>query len=295
MESSPQKMMKSIASMPFVKATLKAMLRNCKVLLWSGTTAAALSLMIAVPPALAICGQTPGRLEYWQAPMQQHWQQLQQRTNYPWGQARPYGTISGTRITLTADFDRLNGTQKHEVLNLLDGDYEYWDEVFTDEMVQTGIEQGTIGPMPYEVYASDGRLITGVYDGCTRVRTLTEQARYGFYYNTMSRILPEGSYPNPEALRNAGRPGWRQVNRPISATAERNVRLRFWNAVGYSQAGALWIAWVPEHGYFEINVPSGNDASLQRFWRVAPREYNYRVVARDGSFVRDANFNSRGG
>ena len=288
MESSPQKKMKSIAAMPFVKV----MLRNCKVLLWSGTTAIALSLMIAAPPALANCNDYVGRIEYWQSPMQRHWQQLQQRTNYPWGQARPYGAISGNRINLTADFDRLNGAQKQQVLSLLLN--PDWGQIVTPEEQQAGIEQGTIGALPYAVYASDGRLVSAVYDGCTRMTMLTERARYSWYYNSIGRSLPNNL--NREALRNAGQPTWRQVNRMISATAERSIRTRFWNAVGHNQAAnGFWIAWVPEGGYFEINVPPGNDARQLRFWSVAPREYNYRVISTDGTFVRDANFNSHGG
>jgi hypothetical protein len=283
--------MKSMRSMPFVKAT-KAMLWNCKSLLWSGTTAIALSLMIAAPPALANCNDYVGRVEYWQSPMQRHWQQLQQRTSYPWGQARPYGEISGDRINLTADFDRLNGAQKQQVLSLLLN--PDWQQIVTLEEQQAGIEQGTIGALPYAVYASDGRLVSAVYDGCTRTTMLTERARYSWYYNSIGRSLPANL--NPEALRNAGRPSWRQIGRVISATAERSMRTRFWNSVGYHQAAnGFWIAWVPESGYFEINVPPGNDARQLPFWRVAPREYNYRVISTDGSYVTEGNFNSRGG
>jgi hypothetical protein len=249
-------------------------------------------LTIATPPARANCNDSVGRVEFWQSPMQRHWQQLQQRTDYPWGQARPYGQLSGDRITLTADFDRLNGTQKQQVLNLLLN--PDWQQIITPQEQQAGLEQGTIGALPYSVYGSDGRLVSAVYDGCTRMTILSERARFSWYYNSIGRSLPTNL--NPDALRNAGTPTWRVVQRPISAQAERSVRLRFWNAIGYNQAiDGFWIAWVPEGGYFEINVPPGNDARQLPFWNVAPREYNYRVISTDGTFIRDANFNSRGG
>ncbi len=261
-------------------------------LFWISVIALSANLAIATPPAMANCNYYVGQLTFWQPPMQRHWEQLQQRSDYPWGQARPYGTLSGDRITLTADFDRLPGAQKQEVLNLLLN--PDWQQIITPQEQQAGIEQNTIGALPYQVYASDGRLISALYDGCTRMTLLTERARYSWYFNSIGRTLPVGL--NPEALRNAGNPSWRQVESSISAAAERSVRLQFWNAVGYNQAAqGYWIAWVPEGRYFEINVPSGNDALQLPFWKVAPRDYNYRVIDSDGTFVRDANFNSRGG
>ncbi|NES96904.1 MAG: phosphoribosylaminoimidazolesuccinocarboxamide synthase [Desertifilum sp. SIO1I2] len=260
--------------------------------LWISAIALTANLAIATPPARANCNDSVGRLEFWQSPMQRHWQQLQQRTDYPWGQARLYGTLLGNRITLTTDFDRLPGAQKQQVLNLLLS--PDWQQIITPQEQQAGIERGTIGALPYSVYASDGRLVSAVYDGCTRMTLLTERARYSWYFNSIGRTLPANL--NPEALRNAGTPSWRVVNSSISPEAERSVRLGFWKAVGYEQAAkGYWIAWVPEGRYFEINVPAGNDARQLPFWNVAPREYNYRALDSDGTFVRDAGFNSRGG
>ncbi|WP_088889996.1 phosphoribosylaminoimidazolesuccinocarboxamide synthase [Leptolyngbya ohadii] len=255
------------------------------------TVALAAHWTIATPPAQANCSDWVGRVEYWQSPMQQHWQQLQQQIHYPWGQARPYGQFLRDRITLTADFDRLTGTQKQQVLTLLLN--PDWQQIITPQEQQAGLEQGTIGAIPYPIYASDGRLISGVYDGCTRMTLLTERSRYSWYYNSIGRTLPNNL--NREALRNVGTPAWRIVQVPISAAAERRVRAQFWNAIGYRQADqGYWIAWVPEGGYFEINVPSGDDAEQLSFWRIAPREYRYRVVGSDGTLIREVNFNRQG-
>ena len=82
-------------------------------------------------PALANCSDPVGRREYWQGPMQRHWQQLQQLTTYPWGQARPYGTLTGDRITLTDAFEQLRGPQKQQVLDaLLNAD---WSKIITQD------------------------------------------------------------------------------------------------------------------------------------------------------------------
>ena len=65
------------------------------------------------------------------------------------------------------------------------------------------------------------------------------------------------------------------------------VRLGFCNSVGYVADYAdygWWIAWVPEHGYFEVNVPSNFDYDrLQRYWEVAERNDDYVVVRSDGT------------
>ncbi|MBD2517067.1 hypothetical protein H6G93_19010 [Nostoc sp. FACHB-973] len=42
----------------------------------------------------------------------------------------------------------------------------------------------------HSVYASDGRLLSAVYDACTRFDMLTEKARYSWYYNSIGRSLP---------------------------------------------------------------------------------------------------------
>ncbi|MEO1353353.1 MAG: hypothetical protein AAFW84_32095 [Cyanobacteria bacterium J06635_15] len=91
-------------------------------------------------------------------------------------------------------------------------------------------------------------------------------------------------------LRNAGYPSWRQVNFPIDPATEQAVRLGFWNSVGYEQSH-WWIAWVPEHGYFEINVPENYDAErLEQYWQVADRNYRYVVLSRDGSQLAEKLF-----
>ncbi|MBW4428044.1 MAG: hypothetical protein KME50_27280 [Nostoc desertorum CM1-VF14] len=58
----------------------------------------------------------------------------------------------------------------------------------------------------------------------------------------------------------------------------------------------MWIAWVPEHGYFEINVPNSyNIKQLGQFWRSAPRNYRYIVLSTDGSLVFEIRGRGAGG
>ncbi|WP_088889686.1 hypothetical protein [Leptolyngbya ohadii] len=76
------------------------------------TVTIVVSWTIATPPAQSNCSDWVGWVEYWQSPMQRYWQQLQQQTSYPWGQARPYGQLTCDHITLTADFNGLTGMQK---------------------------------------------------------------------------------------------------------------------------------------------------------------------------------------
>ncbi len=229
--------------------------------------AASINIVVAAPPAQANCPGSGPSLEEAQPRVQQRWEELQGMETYPWGKARVYERLQGNRITLAPSFDRLRDSQKQEALNLL-----------------------RLSNYPHSVYASDGRLLSALYDGCTRFDMLTERARYGWYFNSIGRSLPD-NLPR-EALRNAGTPSWRLVRVPISKTQEQSVRNLFWSRMGYSQANSgMWIAWVPEHGYFEVNVPNGyNVQQLGQFWRLAPRNYRYIVLSTDGTLLLDANF-----
>jgi hypothetical protein len=116
---------------------------------------------------------------------------------------------------------------------------------------------------------------------------LTEAARYGWYYKARERNL---SIPF-EHLRNVGEPEWRQVNFPITRFAEDAVRIQFWDSVTFKNADGWWIAWVPENGYFEINVPENFDyGRLQRYWQVADPSYRYVVVRADGTTLGKKQF-----
>ena len=152
---------------------------------------------------------------------------------------------------------------------------------------------GTLSP--YQVYANDGQLISAPYDGCTRMTLLTERDRFSYYYHTLifrGRIPKGQKSVTPEMLRNAGQPFWRSVRFPISDAEEQSTRLRFWEAVGYDRAKkGWWIAWIPEQGHFEINLPlkDGGDR-LEKFWTVAPRKYKYAVVTADGTLIQTRQF-----
>lgn len=226
------------------------------------------SLFAAPDPASANCAGAPP--DGVVVPLvQQRWAELQQVQTYPWGTARVYDRLDLDRrqVWLNASFDQLRGSNKRQAI----------------EMLQ-------LGSSPFTAYASDSRILSALYDGCTRFDTLTERERFSWYYNALGRSLPANT-PR-DLLRNVGRPAWRQVRYPIAAAPERSVRQLFWNRMGYAQANrGLWIAWVPEHGYFEINVPNGYSVQqLNRFWNAAPRQYRYIVVQTDGTQVFDANF-----
>ncbi|MGF1520741.1 MAG: hypothetical protein ACFBSF_00290 [Leptolyngbyaceae cyanobacterium] len=246
------------------------------------STAIATHLLIAIPAA-ANCADTVGSLEYFQPAMERLWQQLQTQTDYPWGTERPYGELVGDRIVLTPAFDDLEGEQKDQVIDLLQAHDQggLYSLLTEEEKARPGI--GALSP--YEIYTHDGRLVTTAYDGCTPVRLLTERARYSYYYNRLPFDPDTGARATFEDLRNAGQPFWRNVQFPISAEEERAVRFSFWSAVGADkESQGWWIAWVPEEGYFEINVPQDyNPAELQRFWRVSTIQYPYRIVATDGT------------
>ena len=252
---------------------------------WSSVTVLSLTLAAAnlfkMAPALANCAEVLAPVELMQPAMERQWQQLQQQTTYPWGAARPFGTLVGDRIALTPAFDRLTGAQKQEVL----------DAVFAYTLTSAEAQalSGALQLGPYQIYAYDQRLLYQA-SACHETTMLTEKARYSHYYN-----FAEFSRPRSElaaALRNVGRPAWRTVRFPIAAAQERATRLQFWQAIGYKQAANnWWIAWVPEQGYFEVNAPVGySQPLLQRFWQVAPKQYRYVVVTADGTLVQGQTF-----
>ncbi len=235
-----------------------------KILL--GTT---ISMLAIAESAIANCADYVISLDDAQPKVQKRWEDLQKMEVYPWGRTQIYQELKGDRITLASSFDQLRNGQKQAALNLLQ-----------------------LGSYPHQVYASDGRLLSAVYDGCTRFNLLTERDRFSWYYNAIGRYFPQ-KFPKKD-LRNAGRPDWRRVKVEISEAEELAIRLLFWQKMGYAQSqSGLWIAWVPEHGYFEVNVPVGYDLKkLGKFWGVAPRKFRYMVLAADGTIVMDANFDT---
>ena len=245
----------------------------------------ALLWAISSVPAFANCSTPVGSVDWYQPAMDSHFEQFQSSSTHPWGNTQVVDRFIDETFFLTAEFETLEAEAKGQVL---DGLLSFnMDDYLTPEEIEykysnEGMSEG-IGTPPFEIVASDGREISSVYDGCTRFTLLTELDRFEWYYNT------EGSNPETSSegpLRNAGQPSWRQVNFPIEASVEKSVRLGFWNSVcyvmDYTDYG-WWIAWVPEHGYFEVNVPKNFDYSrLQRYWEVADRDYDYVVVRADG-------------
>jgi hypothetical protein len=216
--------------------------------------------------------------------MERLWQQLQAETTYPWGTARPYGELEGDRIGLTPAFDDLTGQQKQQVLDLLFSGYG--EENLYSLLTPAEREQPGAGALsPYQVFTHNGKLVYAPYDGCTPVQMLTEGDRYRYYYTRLPNDPNTNRSASIEDLRNAGTPFWRNVQVAISATDERALRQRFWETVGYDKFEQnWWIAWVPETGYFEINVPEDYDtAALQRFWQVAPARYRFTLMTNTGT------------
>lgn len=231
------------------------------------------------------CAGTAGSVEVYQPILQQHLQQLQRRDSYPWGTTQVYDRLEGRRIYMAEGFEQLTGPQKQQAIDALLAfrASDYLDDVAYEQFIR---EIG--GPNPFALYASDGRILSAAYDGCTRFTLLTEKDRYSWYFNAAGRGVPRNT--PPERFRNVGRPAWRQVNFPIGVSQERSVRLGFWNSVGYEN-GSWWIAWVPEHGYFEVNVPENFDNQiLQEYWQVADPNYRYVVVRTDGTRLGEKQF-----
>ncbi len=221
------------------------------------TTAA----ILPSPVAQANCpgfGRPPAEVD---SEVSQRWQQLQADDTNFWGTTKMFAAIDDQRITLTTAFDRLTGPQKQQVLSALDLDGSN-----------------------YAVYTAAGRLVSAQYDGCTRTSLMTERDRFGWHLTRPP--IENASLPKlTEQLRNANNPSWRQVNQSINTTDEQQIRLKFWQTVGYEQySRGWWIAWVPEGGYFEVTVSNAGD--WMQLKPLLPRimgQYRYTVLASDGT------------
>ncbi|PZD73856.1 hypothetical protein C1752_01845 [Acaryochloris thomasi RCC1774] len=261
-----------------------------KAILWLLTPA---TLLTCLSPAQANCSDRIADITLVRPVMERVWNELETATQYSWGTERPYGELSENRITLTPEFERLTGPQKKQVLDRLYLEYDSnWFDLLTPQEQTDALKHPGIGALsPYEVYTYDGRLISVPYDGCTRTTLMTEKARYSYYFQRLIKNSPASQQNvTAEMLRNADQPHWRNVSIPITAAAEQSVRMKFWQTIGIQRAAQeWWIAWVPEQGYFEINVPA-NDSRLQNFWTMAPRQYRYAVVTADGTLEQLKKF-----
>ncbi|WP_107667787.1 phosphoribosylaminoimidazolesuccinocarboxamide synthase [Cyanothece sp. BG0011] len=249
----------------------------------------ALEFMISVPVVLANCNDRVASLTLVQPIMERLWPQLKAENPI-------YAELKDDAITLTEAFATLTGRQKQQALEPLKLGYNNnWFEFLTPEEKQSALEDRGLGTIsPYRVYARDGRLISVPYDGCTRLTLLTEKERFSYYYQTLiyrNRSQVGQSDITPQMLRNAGQPSWRRVNVSIESQQEEQIRRQFWQTIGYDLVNeGWWIAWVPEQGHFEINVPVDYDKNqLENYLQIASPNYNYVVIDNEGSL---RNFDS---
>jgi hypothetical protein len=232
---------------------------------------ALLGVLALASPARANCADPIADRKLVQPALERHWRQLKEQQTYPWGAVRPFSSLSGDRITLSADFDRLDGAAKRQVIETLRlGTNPDWLSLLSPAEQKAALADPGLGSIaPHTVVAHDGRLISYAYDGCTRPLLLTEFARY--QQGWLGRTLP------PRIMRF-----------PIDPATDQAVRRSFWQAVAPHRADVRWIAWVPEQGFFEITVAArpGAERSLDAFWKVAPRRLPYRVLEEGGSLVK---------
>ena len=247
-----------------------------------------LTLLLLATPAQANCVDNVSDPEFAEPIFSRWFAELQARKQFSWGAHNPYARFSQGEIHLSSHFDALNAAERAAVLDELHLDlsgkswYQLLQHSFSDQELEK-IDPVRIGARhPYPVYASDGRLLSAVYDGCTRMLMLTERAR--FQWASLRSDGPRN------ARYNVGHPPGRIVRHPITARQELQMRRRFWQRVGWSaerEYAGWWIAWVPEHGWFEINLPSAAELPLlrQRFLNPPPAGWKFVVVDQTGTQI----------
>lgn len=232
----------------------------------------AMLLLLCLPPfAQANCADQIASWEVVKPAQTRLLEELRNRRSYPWGTACPYGAFNESVLSLTRDFAKLSDANKREALKLLRLSVGNWPKEFLkdDEIKRLDNNGGAAlqGAMsPVTVVDADGRTVSIPYDGCTRYTLLTEYDRYR-YQCGMRRLQ-------------------RLVRHPLSESRQAKVKEQFWKSVGKPCAGVFWISWVPECGYFEIDIDLQQEAAarkrLHRFLRVAS-QYKFVVVAQDAS------------
>lgn len=177
-----------------------------------------------------------------------------------WEGIQAFDRLQNQKIYMNPLFDKLQADAKKRILGLLLLDYGEYTQLLP---LLTGPEQRRLqgSMLPYTVYAADGRVLSAAYNPCNRLTTLTEyeRSRLPFLGVNIQRIQ----------------------RFPMSQALQGQVKKEFWGVLGYEQAGDYWIEWVPEKGFFEINVPSRNHSQeLETFWERMTTAYRYLVIDR---------------
>lgn len=177
-----------------------------------------------------------------------------------WEGIYAFDRLQNQKLYMTPHFDKLQAEAKKRILSLLLLDYGEYVQLLP--LLPEGTRRSLQGSMlPYTVYTADGRVLSAAYNPCNRLTTLTEYER--------SRLPFLGI-------------NIQRVQRfPMGPSMQAYAKKQFWNVLGYEQAGDYWIEWVPEKGFFEIDVPSRNHSQyLETFWESMSTAYRYLVVDR---------------
>jgi hypothetical protein len=181
-----------------------------------------------------------------------------------WEGVEAFDRMSSPKIYMSPAFDNLKADAKRRVLSLLLLDYGEYTQLLP--LLDKKELKSLSGSMfPYGVYTADGRVLSSAYNPCNRLITLTEyeRSRLPFLGVNVKRIQ----------------------RFPLAPDTQEDIEKRFWKTIGYDNAGDYWIEWVPEKGYFEIDVPSRNhNTLLKNFWQSVPRAYRYLIVDRGTPF-----------
>ena len=227
----------------------------------------ALIVLMAQFPAYSNCLEIMTDVNVLKAPMERLLQKVKDEKGYNF-------TLKKNIITLTPEFDKLTGKQKMEILSMLNlaGQTKDWGDFLTPEEKKSMDAKGELiyAGIPFDVYASDGRPVLMVYDTCNTFTLFTEYDRHQMLFRLHE--MP------------------RKIKFPLSAKKENVVKRKFWEIAGYKNEGDYWISWVPELGYFEIDIPSAKELNgkfMTRFKKIAPKGYKYVVLDSTGTTLSE--------
>jgi hypothetical protein len=174
------------------------------------------------------------------------------------------GRFENDAVYMMRAFDNLPGPAKRTLVTPLPG-------AFSKTMTPKQVEQVTLQGSSSPVVVRDqfGRALYTETPCFGDFVTLTEHDRYlaMFSFNTSDETEFRA-----------------QTHRLPAAISLKYVKKKFASVMSWDPK--YFIHWVPEGGFFEINIESKAELKrLEPFWAKAPRGYRYDVVLNDGTLV----------
>ena len=175
-----------------------------------------------------------------------------------------FDRLAGSDLYLTAAFERLSPARKKALID--DAEKLFWREI-PEKVGDQQRDSGAIA-LPVRFVDALGRELYVTTPCFGDFLQLTEHQRYLAMFSfgeSNETTYRKQVHPLPKGL------------------SLKQVRGRFHGVMSWKPA--YYITWVPEGGFFEIDLPKDERRKLAAFWPKAPRGYRYDVRTNDGTLL----------